>query len=172
MRKVYDRIIDMRGNLITVAAEGVSLGEVARIHKANGTYTYASVLRFNEGLVTLQVFQNTSGISTGDRVTFLSRQIQASYTSSLLGRRLNGLGDPIDEGPEIVGDLVDIGKPSFNPTSRVVPRELVRTNIPMIDANANARIAARFTDSAGANPDAVSLTGPIRLSSVPRIPSE
>ncbi len=37
MRKVYDRIIDMRGNLITVAAEGVCLGEVARIHKGNGT---------------------------------------------------------------------------------------------------------------------------------------
>lgn len=133
MRKVYDRIIDMRGNLITVAAEGVCLGEVARIHKRNGTHTFASVLRFNEGLATLQVFQNTSGISTGDQVTFLSRQIQASYTDALLGRRLSGLGDPIDEGPEIVGELVDIGKPSFNPTRRIIPRELVRTNIPMID---------------------------------------
>jgi V/A-type H+-transporting ATPase subunit B len=133
MRKVYDRIIDMRGNLITVAAEGVCLGEVARIHKSNGTYTFASVLRFNEGLATLQVFQNTSGISTGDSVTFLSRQIQASYADALLGRRLNGLGDPIDAGPEIVGEWVDIGKPSFNPTRRVIPRELVRTNIPMID---------------------------------------
>lgn len=133
MRKVYDRIIDMRGNLITVAAEGVCLGEVARVHKGNGTHTFASVLRFNEGLATLQVFQNTSGISTGDRVTFLSRQIQASYADSLLGRRLSGLGDPIDAGPEIVGELVDIGTPSFNPTRRVIPRELVRTNIPMID---------------------------------------
>ncbi len=31
MKIVYDRIIDMRGNLITVTAEGVSLGELARI---------------------------------------------------------------------------------------------------------------------------------------------
>ena len=133
MRKIYDRIIDMRGNLITVAAEGVSLGEVARIQKRNGTSTFASVLRIDGDLVTLQVFENTRGISTGDQVTFLGRQIQASYTDSLLGRRLNGVGTPIDGGPEILGDAVDIGQPSFNPTRRIIPRELVRTNIPMID---------------------------------------
>lgn len=133
MRKVYDRIIDMRGNLITVAAEGVCLGEVAVIHKGNGTKTYASVLRFEGDLVTLQVFENTRGISTGDQVTFLNRQVQATFADSLLGRRLNGSGEPIDEGPDIMGASVDIGQPSFNPTRRVIPREMVRTNIPMID---------------------------------------
>lgn len=133
MRKVYDRIIDMRGNLITVAAEGVRLGEVARIHKSNGTTTYASVLRFDDDLVTLQVFENTRGISTGDQVAFLGKQMQVTFTSSLLGRRFNGAGDPIDDGPKVFGDLVDLGSPSFNPTKRIIPREMVRTNIPMID---------------------------------------
>ncbi|MBM3184140.1 MAG: V-type ATP synthase subunit B [Chlamydiae bacterium] len=133
MRKVYDRILDLRGNLISVAAEGVTLGEMAQIHKGNGTTTYASVLKIDEDLVTLQVFENTRGISTGDRVTFLGRQITATFTDALLGRRLNGAGDPIDEGPEIVGESVEIGQPSFNPTRRIIPRDLVRTNIPMID---------------------------------------
>ncbi len=133
MRKVYDRILDMRGNLITVAAEGVCLGEMAAVHRANGTSTLASVLRFDEDLVTLQVFENTRGISTGDKVTFLGRQIAATFSDSLLGRRLNGAGDPIDEGPEMVGENIDIGGPSFNPTRRIIPHELVRTNIPMID---------------------------------------
>jgi V/A-type H+-transporting ATPase subunit B len=133
MRKVYDRIIDMRGNLITVAAEGVSLGEVARIQKRNGTSTFASVLRFDGDLVTLQVFESTRGISTGDQVSFLGRQIRATFSDALLGRRLNGAGSPIDGGPEIIGDETDIGQPSFNPTRRIIPKELVRTNIPMID---------------------------------------
>lgn len=133
MRKVYDRIIDIRGNLITVAAEGVSLGEMAVVHKANGTTTYASVLRFEDDLVTLQVFENTRGISTGDKVTFLGKQMTAAFSESLLGRRFDGTGEPIDGGPAIVGEEVGIGKPSFNPTRRVVPRHLVRTNIPMID---------------------------------------
>src|SRR3990167_4530001 len=133
MRKAYDRIVDMRGNLISVEAEGVSLGEVARVEKRNGTTTLASVLRFDEGLVTLQVFEDTRGISTGDRVIFLGRQVQAIFSDSLLGRRFNGSGEPIDDGPDVVGDPIDIGQPSFNPTRRVIPRELVRTNIPMID---------------------------------------
>jgi V/A-type H+-transporting ATPase subunit B len=133
MRKVYDRIVDMRGNLITVVAEGVSLGEVAIVQKSNGTKTFASVLRFEDDLVTLQVFENTRGISTGDRVIFLNRQVQATFSDSLLGRRLNGAGEPIDSGPAIMGVSVDIGQPSFNPTRRIIPREMVRTNIPMID---------------------------------------
>ncbi|MBX9743923.1 MAG: V-type ATP synthase subunit B, partial [Chlamydiales bacterium] len=68
--------------MITVAAEGVCLGEVAIVYKSNGTKTYASVLRFEDDLVTLQVFENTRGISTGDRVTFLNHQVQAMFADS------------------------------------------------------------------------------------------
>ncbi len=130
---MYDRIVDMRGNLITVIAEGVSLGELARVHKQNGRSTYASVLRIEDDVVTLQCFENTRGISTNDRVTFLGRQMQVVCSDSLFGRRLNGVGEPIDNGPAIMGDPIDIGQPSFNPVRRIIPREMVRTNIPMID---------------------------------------
>lgn len=133
MKVVYDRIKDMRGNLITVEAEGVALGELARIDLRDGRKVYASVIRIDGNQVTLQVFQNTRGISTDDKVTFLKRQMQAHYGDSLLGRRLSGTGEPIDGGPEIVGEPVNIGGTSFNPVKRVIPREMVRTNIPMID---------------------------------------
>jgi V/A-type H+/Na+-transporting ATPase subunit B len=133
MKTVYDRINDMRGNLITVTAEGVSLGELARIDLKDGRSVYASVLRLEGNQVTLQVFQNSRGISTGDKVTFLKREMQATYGESLLGRRLSGAGTPIDGGPTVAGDSVNIGTPSFNPVKRIVPREMVKTNIPMID---------------------------------------
>lgn len=133
MRKIYDRILDIRGNLITVAAEGVCLGEVARVERRSGRNTYASVLRFDEDLVTLQVFEDARGISTGDQVIFLGRQMNTVFADTLLGRRFSGSGHPIDGGPEVVGEDVEIGKPSFNPIKRIIPREMVRTNIPMID---------------------------------------
>lgn len=133
MKMVHDRINDMRGNLITVTASDVGLGELARIDLKNGRSVFASVLRIDDDQVTLQVFQNTRGISTDDKVTFLKRPMQACYSESLLGRRLNGAGVPIDNGPDIVGDPINIGGTSFNPVKRVIPRELVRTNIPMID---------------------------------------
>lgn len=133
MKTVYERIKDMRGNLITLHAEGVSLGELARIDLRDGRHVYASVLRIEGDLVTLQVFQSTRGLSTNDQVTFLKRQMEATFGNSLLGRRLSGTGRPIDGGPQIVGDPINIGTPSFNPICRVIPHEMVRTNIPMID---------------------------------------
>lgn len=133
MTAVYDRINDMRGNLITVRAKGVGLRELARVDLQDGRHVFASVLRIDGEQVTLQVFQNTRGLSTHDKVTFLKRQMQATYGSDLLGRRLNGTGTPIDGGPDIVGDVVNIGGPSFNPSNRIIPRNMVRTNIPMID---------------------------------------
>lgn len=133
MKIVYDKINNMRGNLITVTAKGVGLGEMARIDMRNGRSVYASVLRIDGDQVTLQVFQSTRGISTNDHVTFLNRQMQAIYGPALLGRRLSGAGVPVDGGPTIIGEAINIAATSFNPVKRIIPRDLVRTNIPMID---------------------------------------
>ena len=86
MKMVYDKINDMRGNLITVTAQNVGLSELARIDLKNGRSIYASVLSFEGDKVTLQVFENTRGISTSDKVTFLKHQMQAIFGDSLLGR--------------------------------------------------------------------------------------
>lgn len=133
MKKVHDRIVDMRGNLITVIAQNVSLGELAKVQKQDGRHIYASVLRIEGDKVTLQSFENTRGIATNDKVVFLGREMQAICSDAILGRRLNGAGEPIDQGPPIRGEAVEIGSPSFNPVKRIIPRDLVRTNIPMID---------------------------------------
>jgi len=133
MRTIHEKIDDIRGSLITVRNSKAGLGELARIEMADGRRAYASVIRINGDQTTLQVFQNTRGISTGDRVTFLRRQIQATYGHNLLGRRLNGAGESIDGGADILGTAIEIAGPSINPVKRSSPTEMVRTNIPMID---------------------------------------
>ncbi len=133
MNKIYDRIIDIRGNLVTVLAKGVKMGELGKIYRKSGHTTLASVLSIDGEKVTLQAFENPRGISTGDKLSFLGHQMQTVANESLLGRRLNGSGEPIDDGPEVVGERVDIGQPSFNPVKRTVPHQMVNTNIPMID---------------------------------------
>lgn len=133
MRTIHEKIDDIRGNLVTVSGSRAGLGELARIEMADGRKAFASVLRIDGEKTTLQVFQNTRGISTGDHVIFLRRQVQATFSQNLLGRRLNGSGDAIDGGAEVLGTAIDIGGPSFNPVRRIIPTEMVRTNIPMID---------------------------------------
>ncbi len=133
MKTVHDRIIDLRGNLITVKSKDVGLGELAKIDLKDGRSILSRTIRVEGELVTLQVFQNTRGISTNDRVTFLKRPMEAIFGENLLGRRLSGSGVPIDGGPQVVGEEISINTPSFNPVRRIIPREMVRTNIPMID---------------------------------------
>ncbi len=133
MQKVYERIVDIKGNLLSVDGKGVGLGELAQVNLSDGTSTYASVLRIEGERITLQAFQDTRGISTGDSVVFLNQQVKATAGPDLLGRRLNGIGRPIDDGPPITGTEVEIGRPSFNPVKRIVPHQMVSTNIPMID---------------------------------------
>ncbi|PCI94530.1 V-type ATP synthase subunit B, partial [Candidatus Aerophobetes bacterium] len=133
MKKVYDRIEDIRGSLISVRAKDVGLSELAHVLKQDGTRAYASVLKIDNDKITLQVFEDTRGISTGDKVSFLGHQVNVTAGDNLLGRRFSGVGEPIDDGPTVSGEKIEIGQPSFNPVRRIVPHELVRTNIPMID---------------------------------------
>ncbi len=132
MRKVYHKIIRIAGNVITVEAEGVGYNELAEVTASRGT-SLAQVIRLDGNQVSLQVFAGSRGISTGDAVRFLGRRMQVSCSEDLLGRIFNGRGAPRDNRPPVERDQVDIGGPSVNPSKRVIPRKMIRTNIPMID---------------------------------------
>ena len=133
MKKVYDRILSIRGSLLTVMAKHVGLGELAKVKRASGQQTHGSVLQIDGEMVTIQAFEDTRGISTGDSVEFLGHSVRATCGESILGRRFSGTGAPIDIGPQVIGKEIEIGQPSFNPVKRIVPHQIVRTNIPMID---------------------------------------
>ncbi len=132
MRKVYQRITRIAGNVITVEAEDVFNGELAEVTSQRGV-SLAQVIRIDGLNVSLQVFAGSRGVSTGDQVRFLGRQMQVSTSENLLGRIFNGSAQPRDNGPELSEALVDVGGPSVNPAKRIIPRNMVRTGIPMID---------------------------------------
>ena len=133
MVKTYNRIERIKGSIAQVRAEGVMLGELAQIKMSDGRSTLGQVIGFNGDRVSLQIFAGTKGVGTGDQIRFLSKPMQVNCGESMLGRVFNGSGEPIDNGPEIMAEKVDIGGPSFNPSKRIVPKRFVRTNIPMID---------------------------------------
>jgi len=132
MRKVYSKIESISGNVITVEAEGVRYGELAEVSTRYGR-SLAEVIRLDRNRVSLQVFNGSRGISTGDEVRFLGHPMQVSFSDNLLGRIFNGSGQPRDKGPELTEDLIEIGGPSVNPSKRIIPRKMIRTGIPMID---------------------------------------
>jgi len=132
MSKVYSRIESIAGNVIAVRASAVRYGDLAQINTSFGV-SLAEVIKLDEDLVSLQAFTGSRGISTGDEVRFLGRPMQIPCSQSLLGRIFNGSGEPRDRGPSLSENPITIGGPSFNPTRRIIPRNMVRTGIPMID---------------------------------------
>jgi len=132
MRKVYSKIESIAGNVITVSAEGVKYEDLAEVSSSHGK-SLAQVIKLNNDMVSLQVFAGGRGISTGDEVRFLGHPMQISFSENLLGRIFNGSGKPRDNGPALTENLIEIAGPSVNPSKRIIPRNMVRTGIPMID---------------------------------------
>ena len=132
MRKVYSKIESIAGNVITVYADGIKYGELAEVSTTYGK-SLAEVIKLDGGLVSLQVFAGGRGISTGDEIRFLGHPMNVSFSDNLMGRIFDGSGVPRDNGPELTDNLITIGGPSFNPAKRIIPRNMIRTGIPMID---------------------------------------
>jgi len=132
MNKVYNRIESITGNVITVKADGVRYKELAQISTQFGK-SLAQVNKIEGNLVSLQVFAGGQGVSTGDEVRFLGREMRVSFSEDLLGRIFDGSGNPRDNGPVLTDNMQPIGGPSVNPTRRILANRIMRTNIPMID---------------------------------------
>lgn len=132
MNKVYSKIESISGSVITVRTEGVKYNELAEIETSFGT-SLAEVNRIDGDLVSLQVFAGGRGVSTGDKIRFLGREMQVYFSENLLGRIFTGSGEPRDKGPALKDNPVEIGGPSVNPSKRIMARRMIRTGIPMID---------------------------------------
>lgn len=95
----------------------------------------AQVVRIQEDLVTLQVFEGTEGIATNVDVVFFGEPPTLKAGDDLAGRFLNAYGQPIDGGPQLEGEKVETGGPTVNPVRRKQPSELIATGIAGIDLN-------------------------------------
>ncbi|MFH1202001.1 MAG: V-type ATP synthase subunit B [Candidatus Omnitrophota bacterium] len=132
MRKIYNKILSIVGNVITVKAEGVAYEELAEVKTSRGK-SLAQVIKLEQDTVSLQVFAGSRGISTNDEVRFLGHPMKVAFSVNMLGRIFDGSGQPRDKGPSLAENLIEIAGPAVNPAKRIIPKRMIRTNIPMID---------------------------------------
>lgn len=132
MRKYYNEITKIAGNVVTITASDVGYDELAIIETRRGP-SLAQVIRLEGDQVSLQIFAGTQGVSTGDKVRFLNRSMQVPFSDDLLGRVFDGSGKPRDGRPEVQADPVELGSPAVNPVKRRMPDHMINTGIPMID---------------------------------------
>ena len=121
--------------MLVEGGSNVSYDEVVEIQDARGQYRRGRVLEVGEGFAVVQVFAGSTGLSIdGTRVRFLGSTLHMPVAEEMLGRIFDGLGTPIDGGPEPLTDNYrDVNGQPINPTARIYPRDYIQTGISTID---------------------------------------
>ncbi len=136
MPKEYRSIREVAGPLMLVhGVEDVKYNELAEIELASGEKRRCKVLEIDEGNALVQLFENAAGINlSNSRVRFLGRSMELGVSDDMLSRVFDGLGRPIDKGPEILPEKrMDINGLPMNPAARNYPQEFIQTGVSAID---------------------------------------
>lgn len=136
MFKEYVSVRDIVGPLIFIeGVKGATYGELVEVSFPDGRSSLGSVLEINRDFALLQVFQGTQGINkTQTRVRFLGKSLELPVSPDVLGRVFDGLGRPIDDGPDIIPDKwLDINGFPINPYARDYPTDFIQAGISAID---------------------------------------
>lgn len=136
MPREYRTIQEVAGPLMLVKdVEGVAYNELGEIELSNGEIRRCKVLEINGTNALLQLFDSSAGINLADsKVRFLGKSMELAVSKDMLSRVFDGMGRPIDGGPEILPvKRVDINGVPMNPAARNYPQEFIETGVSAID---------------------------------------
>jgi len=136
MPREYRTIEEAAGPLLLVKdVENVKYGELAEIRLSNGEKRRCRVLEIDGTNAMVQLFENAAGINLKDSsVVFSGHQMELGVSEDMLGRVFDGLGRPIDDGPEIIPEMrMDVNGLPMNPVARKYPQEFIQTGVSAID---------------------------------------
>ena len=136
MIREYRTIQEINGPLMMVKKiQGVTYDELGEIELPDGTLRRCKVLEVNGDNAVVQLFEPSAGINLKDsKIRFLGHPLELAVSGDMLGRVFNGMGKPIDGGPDILAEEHrDINGLAMNPAARDYPNEFIQTGISTID---------------------------------------
>ncbi len=136
MIKEYRTIHEIASPLMIVEqVDGVTYDELCEIQLPTGDVRRGKVLEVNGDKAVVQLFESAAGINLADsKVRFLGHPLELAVSEDMLGRVFNGMGQPIDGGPEILAEEhLDINGLPMNPAARAYPAEFIQTGVSTID---------------------------------------
>jgi V/A-type H+-transporting ATPase subunit B len=134
--KEYTTLNRVAGPLIFVERlQDVAYGEIVEIYTPDGQLRLGQVLEVDGRRGIIQVFAGTQGLDLErTRVRFTGDVARVDVSIDMLGRALNGIGEPIDGGPPIIAEeSLDVHGAPINPAMRAHPAEYIETGVSSID---------------------------------------
>ena len=112
-------VVRVAGQMVESSGLAIGLGELCSIRIRDGRSVMAEVVGFQNDHLILLPLEHIEGISPGDTVTARTTPRHIALSDSILGRVLNGLGEPIDnKGPLLGTDKKALDANSPAPLSR------------------------------------------------------
>ncbi|MHA1796794.1 MAG: V-type ATP synthase subunit B, partial [Promethearchaeota archaeon] len=110
-------------------------GSVVKIKTKDGEIRTGQVLTASRDVVVIQVVEGSFGLTLGTTsITFLDEVFKVGVSREMMGRRFNGIGEPIDGGDPILPEmLLDINGEPMNPVTRDYPKDVIQTGISSFD---------------------------------------
>jgi len=121
---------------LTIEARGpaVSIGEICKIFSKSNEVLDAEVVGFKEDKILLMPLGDITGIAPGSKVIATGQTLKVLVGHSLLGRVLDGLGNPIDQKGSIKGTkYYSVENKPPNPLKRKRISEILPLGIKAID---------------------------------------
>ncbi|MBU9171907.1 type III secretion system ATPase SctN [Burkholderia gladioli] len=99
------KVMEVVGTVIKVSGLDVTLGELCELRSPDGVLLQrAEVVGFTRDVALLSPFARLEHVSRATQVIGLGRPLSIQVGDQLLGRVLDGLGEPIDGGPPLDSD--------------------------------------------------------------------
>ena len=136
MPKEYRTIEEVAGPIMLVrGVQGVTYDEMGEIELVNGERRRCKVLEIDGGNAMVQLYEASTGINLdSSKVRFLGRTMELGVSEDMLSRMFDGMGKPIDGGPDILPEKrMDINGLPMNPAARSYPEEFIQTGVSAID---------------------------------------
>jgi FliI/YscN family ATPase len=128
-------VTELTGLLIESAGPAVAVGDFCEIQTFGGRVIRTQVIGFRNGRVLSMPLEETDGLQLGDDIIARSEQARIPVGRSLLGRVIDGFGDPMDGGPPIEADAsYELYCQPPNPLSREHITEPLITGVRAIDS--------------------------------------
>ena len=123
------RVCDLIGLVVEATGLEAEVGEVCEIHAGRGREPVpAEVVGFRAGRTLLMPLGEMHGIGPGNVVSATGRPVRVRVGDQLLGRVLDGLGNPMDGGPEL-GSLTSRSAESAPPSA--LARRRIEERMPL-----------------------------------------
>ena len=129
------QVLESVGQTIESAGPLASVGECCEILDQDGHVHLAEVIGFKGSSVLSMPVETTEGIRFGNRVSALGMRPEIAAGATLMGRVLNALGQPIDEGRPLGAAIpLPLDGQVRSPLDRTPIRTPLGTGIRVLDA--------------------------------------